>query len=147
MRRRSSAPQVRALLLSFPQVTTVANELGRPDDGTDPIGFYNDEYFVGLRPYDDPVVARDDPHEAAAHRGDSTRSSRRFPASSSTTRSRPKTRSTRPMTGLKSSLAVKIFGGDLQMLEAKAEAVRKTIAAVPGHHRHHRRARARASRA
>src|SRR3954469_16297207 len=46
-------PQVREILLSFPQVTTVANELGRPDDGTDPIGFFNDEYFVGLKPYDD----------------------------------------------------------------------------------------------
>src|SRR5436853_1089551 len=46
-------PQVRALLLSFPQVTTVANELGRPDDGTDPTGFFNNEFYVGLRPYDD----------------------------------------------------------------------------------------------
>ncbi len=48
-------PQVREILLGFPQVTTVANELGRPDDGTDPIGFFNDEYFVGLKPYDDPA--------------------------------------------------------------------------------------------
>ena len=48
-------PQVRNILLGFPQVTTVANELGRPDDGTDPIGFFNDEYFVGLKPYDDPA--------------------------------------------------------------------------------------------
>ena len=30
------SPQIRDILLSFPQVTTVANELGRPDDGTDP---------------------------------------------------------------------------------------------------------------
>jgi cobalt-zinc-cadmium resistance protein CzcA len=35
-------------------------------------------------------------------------------------------------TGLKSSLAVKIFGEDLQTLETKADAVRKSIAAVPG---------------
>ena len=41
-------PQVRRILRSFPQVTVVANELGRPDDGTDPIGFFNDEYYVGL---------------------------------------------------------------------------------------------------
>src|SRR5436305_3205581 len=43
-------PQVRDTLLSFPQVTTVANELGRPDDGTDPIVFFNDEYYAGLTP-------------------------------------------------------------------------------------------------
>ena len=33
------APRVRQLLRSFPEVTTVASELGRPDDGTDPTGF------------------------------------------------------------------------------------------------------------
>ena len=35
-------------------------------------------------------------------------------------------------TGLKSSLAVKIFGPDLETLETKADAVRRTIAKVPG---------------
>ena len=35
-------------------------------------------------------------------------------------------------TGLKSSLAVKIFGSSLETLESKAEAVRKVLAAVPG---------------
>ncbi len=33
------SPQVRDILRSFPQVTVVASELGRPDDGTDPTGF------------------------------------------------------------------------------------------------------------
>src|SRR6185369_2722162 len=45
------SPQVRAILRSFPEVTVVTNELGRPDDGTDPTGFFNDEFFVGLKPY------------------------------------------------------------------------------------------------
>src|SRR4029077_2960241 len=45
------SPQVRAILHSFPQVTVVTSELGRPDDGTDPTGFFNDEFFVGLKPY------------------------------------------------------------------------------------------------
>src|SRR5215472_12094293 len=45
------APRVRQLLRSFPEVTTVASELGRPDDGTDPTGFFNVEFYVGLKPY------------------------------------------------------------------------------------------------
>ncbi|MGH9328249.1 MAG: efflux RND transporter permease subunit, partial [Terriglobia bacterium] len=45
------SPQIRDVLMSFPQVTTVASELGRPDDGTDPTGFFNDEFYVGLHPY------------------------------------------------------------------------------------------------
>jgi len=45
------APKVREVLHSFPEVTTVASELGRPDDGTDPTGFFNVEFYVGLTPY------------------------------------------------------------------------------------------------
>src|SRR5215467_8281915 len=45
------APQIRNILMSYPQVTIVASELGRPDDGTDPTGFFNCEFYVGLKPY------------------------------------------------------------------------------------------------
>jgi cobalt-zinc-cadmium resistance protein CzcA len=48
---RKIAPQVRQILRSFPEVTVVASEHGRPDDGTDPTGFFNVEFFVGLKPY------------------------------------------------------------------------------------------------
>src|SRR5215471_15381191 len=46
-------PQIRQILVSYPQVTMVGSELGRPDDGTDPTGFFNVEFYVGLKPYDD----------------------------------------------------------------------------------------------
>ena len=39
--------------MSYPQVTVVGSELGRPDDGTDPTGFFNCEFYVGLKPYKD----------------------------------------------------------------------------------------------
>src|SRR3546814_1146371 len=32
-------------------ISTVGSELGRPDDGSDSTGFFNDEFFVGLKPY------------------------------------------------------------------------------------------------
>src|SRR5208282_3313239 len=47
------APQIRQILISYPQVTEVGSELGRPDDGTDPTGFFNVEFYVGLKPYKD----------------------------------------------------------------------------------------------
>ena len=37
-------PQIRAVLHSFPEVTVVADEHGRPDNGTDPTGFFNAEF-------------------------------------------------------------------------------------------------------
>ena len=52
------APQVRSILMSYPQVTEVGSELGRPDDGTDPTGFFNCEFYVGLRPYKDATWSR-----------------------------------------------------------------------------------------
>ena len=39
--------------MKYPMVTDVGSELGRPDDGTDPTGFFNDEFYVGLKPYND----------------------------------------------------------------------------------------------
>ena len=47
------APQVRDLLIKYPMVTVTGSELGRPDDGTDPTGFFNCEFYVGLKPYND----------------------------------------------------------------------------------------------
>jgi cobalt-zinc-cadmium resistance protein CzcA len=44
-------PQVRRILRSFPEVTDVASEHGRDDAGTDPTGFFNAEFYVGLKPY------------------------------------------------------------------------------------------------
>ncbi len=46
-------PQFRQILHGFPEVTVVASEHGRPDDGTNPIGFFNAEFYVGLKPYNE----------------------------------------------------------------------------------------------
>ena len=49
------APQIRTILAKYPMVTDVGSELGRPDDGTDPTGFFNCEFYVGLKPYGDCI--------------------------------------------------------------------------------------------
>src|SRR5579859_7939691 len=42
----------RYVFASFPEVTKVVSEVGRPDDGTDTGGFGNTEYFIDLKPHD-----------------------------------------------------------------------------------------------
>jgi heavy metal efflux system protein len=124
-------PQVRELLRSFPQVTTVANELGRPDDGTDPTGFFNDEYFVGLKPYGDAAWnggIHNKPELIAAIQ----QKLKAFPGIIFNYTQPAEDAVDEAETGLKSSLAVKIFGADLATLESKAEAVQKAITTVPG---------------
>jgi heavy metal efflux system protein len=125
------APQVRQMLLSFPQVTTTANELGRDDGGTDPIGFFNDEYFVGLKPYDDPawkgsIKTKPELIEAIQKKLEA------FPGIIFNFTQPAEDAVDEASTGLKSSLAVKIFGSDLDTLETKAEAARKILSGVRG---------------
>jgi len=44
------ADEIRSMIMEFPQVKSVASQTGRPDDGTDVTGFYNNEFDVILRP-------------------------------------------------------------------------------------------------
>jgi cobalt-zinc-cadmium resistance protein CzcA len=125
------SPQIRNILLSFPQVTTVANELGRPDDGTDPTGFFNNEFYVGLKPYSD-----------ASWHGEIKTKPRLVEAIQKKLESFPGIifNYTQPAedavdeaeTGLKSALAVKIFGGDLKVLDDKAAQVKSILQKIPG---------------
>ncbi|HZY88812.1 MAG TPA: efflux RND transporter permease subunit, partial [Gemmataceae bacterium] len=45
-----NARRARAVMRKYPEVLLVASQVGRPDDGTDPCGFYNVEFHVPLRP-------------------------------------------------------------------------------------------------
>ena len=47
---KTVADHARVVLSSFPEVTQVVSQIGRPDDGTDTTGFFNTEYFVDLKP-------------------------------------------------------------------------------------------------
>jgi cobalt-zinc-cadmium resistance protein CzcA len=44
------ARRARIVMRKYPEVQLVASQVGRPDDGTDPCGFYNVEFHVPLRP-------------------------------------------------------------------------------------------------
>src|SRR5262249_4156994 len=46
----ANASKARAIISSYPEIEAVVPQIGRPDDGTDPTGFYNVEIFVPLRP-------------------------------------------------------------------------------------------------
>jgi cobalt-zinc-cadmium resistance protein CzcA len=125
------APKIRSILMSFPQVTTVANELGRPDDGTDPIGFFNDEFYVGLKPYDDSSwqgEIRTKPKLIDAIQEKLSA----FPGVIFNYTQPAEDAVDEAETGLKSALAVKIFGTDLATLESKAKEVKRIISSVPG---------------
>ena len=125
------SPRIRAILTSFPQVTTVANELGRPDDGTDPTGFFNNEFFIGLKPYGDSAWQGDIRTKKDLVEAIKTKMSA-FPGIIFNYTQPAEDAVDEAETGLKSSLAVKIFGGDLATLEDNAKKVKRIISKVPG---------------
>ena len=54
--------QVRQKLMEFPQVKYAVSQTGRPDDGTDVAGFYNNEFSVMLYPESEwkPKISKDE---------------------------------------------------------------------------------------
>src|SRR5271167_313201 len=106
-------PQIRDILMSYPQVTVVGSELGRPDDGTDPTGFFNCEFYVGLKPYDDASWKSGSIHtkEELSREFDKKLSS--YPGVIFNFTQPAEDAVDEALTGLKSSLAVKVFGPDL----------------------------------
>src|ERR1700675_4162136 len=69
------APQIRDILAKYPMVTEVGSELGRPDDGTDPTGFFNCEFYVGLKPYGDAAWKTGSIHSKEELTGDAAKKS------------------------------------------------------------------------
>ncbi|AHG91303.1 heavy metal efflux pump, CzcA family [Gemmatirosa kalamazoonensis] len=122
-------PQVRKILRSFPEVTVVTSEHGRDDAGTDPTGFFNAEFYVGLKPYrewhglyrtkDELILAIQ--KKLAVYPGITFNYTQ--PAEDAVDEA---------LTGLKASLDVKVFGTDLTLLEQKGREIKGVIERVRG---------------
>jgi heavy metal efflux system protein len=122
-------PQIRSILRSFPEVTTVASEHGRPDDATDPTGFFNAEFYVGLKPYGEW-------HGAYANKSELIEAINRklvaFPGVTFNYTQPAEDAVDEAETGLKSALDVKIFGPDLNLLEQKGAEIKRVLGGIDG---------------
>lgn len=122
-------PQVRSILQSFPEVTVVASEHGRDDAGTDPTGFFNAEFYVGLKPYGEwngAYHSKDQLIEAIQKK------LAIFPGITFNYTQPAEDAVDEALTGLKASLDVKVFGSDLALLEQKGRTIKSVIEKIPG---------------
>ena len=122
-------PKVRDILRSFPEVTTVASELGRPDDGTDATGFFNVEFYVGLKPYGQWKGSY---RSKAALIEAINQKLQAFPGIIFNYTQPAEDAVDEAETGLKSALAVKVFGSDLDTLQQKGKAIKEVLGQVRG---------------
>ena len=122
-------PEIRRVLQSFPEVTVVASEHGRDDAGTDPTGFFNAEFYVGLRPYDTWHGAY---HSKDALIAAIQQKLSSYPGITFNYTQPAEDAVDEALTGLKASLDVKVFGTDLALLENRGRAIKAVIEKVPG---------------
>ena len=124
------ANQARVLLASFPEVTVATSQVGRPDDGTDTTGFFNTEFFVGLKPKEKwrPAFHQNKEELIAAM----SRQLERFPGVDWGFSQPIEDNMEEAVSGVKGELATKVYGEDLKVLEAKADRIVGIMRTVKG---------------
>ena len=122
--------KARVVLASFPEVTQVVSQTGRPDDGTDTAGFFNTEYFVDLKRKEDwrPVFRSNKENLIAAI----DRELEKFPGVIWNYSQPISDNMEEAVSGVKGELAVKLYGDDLRTLEATAQKIQAQMATVRG---------------
>jgi heavy metal efflux system protein len=122
--------KARLVLASFPEVTQVVSQVGRPDDGTDTTGFFNTEYFVDLKPKDKwrPVFQENKEELVAAM----DRELEKIPGTLWNFSQPIADNMEEAVSGVKGQLAVKIYGDNLRTLEAKGDEIVGVMRTVKG---------------
>jgi cobalt-zinc-cadmium resistance protein CzcA len=122
--------KARLVMASFPEVTQVVSQTGRPDDGTDTAGFFNTEYFVDLKRKEEwrPVFHQTKDELIAAI----DKELEKFPGVIWNYSQPISDNMEEAVSGVKGELAVKLYGDDLRTLEHTAEKIQAQMATVKG---------------
>ncbi|HWY78470.1 MAG TPA: efflux RND transporter permease subunit, partial [Verrucomicrobiae bacterium] len=119
---------VRQRLAKFPEVRYIVSQLGRPDDGTDINGWDVSEYSVGLKPREQWTTAhtRDELCDAM------NRSLREIPGIDTQFSQYIEDNVNEAVSGVKSELAIKLYGNDPEQLQKLADRIVEIIKTVRG---------------
>ncbi len=122
--------RARIIMASFPEVTQVVSQVGRPDDGTDTTGFFNTEYFVDLKPKEQwrPVFRQNKEELVAAM----DRALEKIPGALWNFSQPIADNMEEAVSGVKGQLAIKIYGDDLHTLESKGQEIVNVMRTVRG---------------
>ncbi|MGO9325893.1 MAG: efflux RND transporter permease subunit [Terracidiphilus sp.] len=125
------ANEARLILCSFPEATDCTSQTGRPDDGTDHTGFFNTEFFVGLKPKEEwrPIFHQDKDNLISAMNLELTE---KFPGVSWGFSQPIEDNMEEAVSGVKGELATKVYGDDLHVLEDEANRVAAVMSHVRG---------------
>jgi cobalt-zinc-cadmium resistance protein CzcA len=122
--------RARIAFASFPEVTQVVSQIGRPDDGMDPVDFCNSEFFVDLKPKNQwrPRFHQNKEELVAAM----DREVRKIPGVIWGFTQPIADDMEEAVSGVKGQLAIKIYGEDLKTLEDKGSEVVNVMRPIRG---------------
>ncbi len=123
------ANRMRRVFMSFPEVTTVVSQLGRPDEGTETTGFFNAEFSVDLKPMEQwrPGLTKEKLVSEM-----NAKLTREFPGVSFGYSQNIEDNVNEALSGVKGSNSVKVFGPDLATDERIANEISEIMSTVPG---------------
>ena len=120
--------EMRHILMSFHEVKQVLSQTGRPNDGTDATGFYNIEFHVDIY-HTKKMELRKNRDELINRMTDKLS---RYPGIVFNFSQPIQDNVEEAVSGVKGSLAVKIYGENLETLEQKADSVFNIMKNVRG---------------
>ena len=122
------AANVRKILSEFQPVDLVQSQIGRPDDAQDVTGYDNSEYLVNLKSYDQwkGYSSKEDLVKAMSRRLNE------IPGITFNFSQNIEDNVEEAINGVKGELAVKVFGDNLNTLEAKANEIKQAMSHVRG---------------
>jgi len=121
--------ELREQFLRFPEVHAVVSQLGAPDDGTDPEAPDNAEFYVGLKPRDAWTTTKDREELIGKMRAALLTA---VPGITTNFSQPIKDNVDEAMAGVKGELAIKLFGPDLFVMDAKAKEIVSVLRPIRG---------------
>ncbi len=120
--------EMKTILMKYDQVKFVMTQTGRPNDGTDPTGFFNIEFNIQLKPENEwkKKISKEELLEQMRV------SLEKFPGINFGFSQPIQDNVEEYVAGVKAPLVIKIFGNDLYQLEDYANQVANSIKTVPG---------------
>jgi cobalt-zinc-cadmium resistance protein CzcA len=120
--------KMRRVFTAYPEVTNVVSQLGRPEDGTEATGYFNGEFFVNLKPR---VAWRQGLTKLELVR-QIEEELRHIPGVDYNFSQTIQDNVEEAMSGVKGENSIKLFGDDLEKLEALARHIEQVMRTVPG---------------
>ncbi len=119
--------EIRERLLKFPEVRVAVSQLGAPDDGTDPNGPDNAEFYIGLKPREEwKIKDKEKLIEAMS------KALANIPGITTNFSQPIKDNVDEALAGVKGELAIKLYGPDLFVLEARAKEIAGILSSIRG---------------